>query len=130
MFFKLILTCKWKLAQKFSNFLLNKINFDTALNFNQVDLPYPVWNRVNLCQFQSNYCLTQAVRPEGLCPGEEFMGAACPSFSSLFSLIFQDHCSGTKLHMLIQTVIILGLKVLAGLFNPDFGVQTSGFGVK
>jgi hypothetical protein len=32
---------------KFSNFLLNKINFDTVLNFNQVDLPYPVWNRVN-----------------------------------------------------------------------------------
>ncbi len=47
MFFKLILTFKWKLAQKFSNFLLNIINFDTALNFNQVDLPYPVWNRVN-----------------------------------------------------------------------------------
>ncbi len=46
MFFKLILTFKWKLAQKFSNFLLNKINFDTASNSNQVDLPYPVWNRV------------------------------------------------------------------------------------
>jgi hypothetical protein len=46
MFFKWILTFKWKLAQKFSNLLLNKINFDTALNFNQVDLPYPIWNRV------------------------------------------------------------------------------------
>jgi hypothetical protein len=29
-------------------FLLKKIGFDSALNFNQVDLPYPVWNRVNL----------------------------------------------------------------------------------
>jgi hypothetical protein len=40
------LHAKWKLAQKFSNFLLNKISFDTTLNFNQVDLPYPVWNQL------------------------------------------------------------------------------------
>jgi hypothetical protein len=35
-----------KMAQKCSNFLQNKISFDTALNFNQVDFPYPVWNWV------------------------------------------------------------------------------------
>jgi hypothetical protein len=27
-------------------FLLKNISFDIALNFNQVDFPYPVWNRV------------------------------------------------------------------------------------
>jgi hypothetical protein len=45
-----------KLAQKFSNFLLNKISFDTTLNFNQVALPYPVWNWVNSFRWEESPC--------------------------------------------------------------------------
>ncbi len=56
--------------------LLNNITFDTAFNFNQVDLPYPVWNCVKsssysgrqkynpfckeVCTFAAKYLRTQA----------------------------------------------------------------------
>jgi hypothetical protein len=35
-----------------------KKNFDTALNFSQVDLPYPAWNRVKtLCRSVETYSM-------------------------------------------------------------------------
>jgi hypothetical protein len=60
---------------------------------------------------------------------EGVKGLPIHNFQLFFPTLIQGHCSGTKCHKFRQAILIRNLFVLTGLFDPDFRVQISGFGV-